>query len=266
MELGDKLKTARQEKGLSQRQLCEGIVTRNMLSLIEHGTAKPSMDTMRLLAARLEKPVSWFLEEDMVISPNQTLMARAMKLWEAGEQESVWVQLKAFQLPDPVLEWQWRYLSFLAGLGAAEKAMAEGKHRYALQLLEEVSRIPHGIPGLERKRLLMLARFPGENLEKIAKSLPSLDEELMLRAEAALGSGDTGRAAALLEAAEDRQDSRWNLLRGRVYVLEKDYPRAAACLEQAEDAYPEICRKLLEVAFREMGDFKRAYEYACKRR
>ena len=266
MDLGEKLRLARQEAGFSQRQLCEGIVTRNMLSLIEHGTAKPSMDTLRMLAARLEKPVSWFLEEDIVVSPNQVLMDRVGKLWEAGERESVWVQLKAFRLPDPVLEWQWRYLSFLAGLGAAEKALAEGKHRYARQLLEEVGQIPHGIPGLERKRLLMLSEIPGENLEEIVKALPSLDEELMLRAEAALSRGDTVRAAALLEAAEDTQSPRWNLLRGRACVMEKDYSRGANCLKRAEGEYPEVCWKLLEEAFREMGDFKRAYEYACKQR
>ena len=34
MDLGQKLKAARLELNLSQRQLCEGIVTRNMLSQI----------------------------------------------------------------------------------------------------------------------------------------------------------------------------------------------------------------------------------------
>ena len=88
----------------------------------------------------------------------------------------------------------------------------------------------------------------------------------MLRAEAALSRGDTVRAAALLEAAEDTQSPRWNLLRGRACVMEKDYSRGANCLKRAEGEYPEVCWKLLEEAFREMGDFKRAYEYACKQR
>ena len=34
MELGEKLLQARQEAGLSQRQLCGDVITRNMLSLI----------------------------------------------------------------------------------------------------------------------------------------------------------------------------------------------------------------------------------------
>ena len=60
MGLGEKLRLARQEAGLSQRALCGGEITRNMLSQIEHGTARPSMKTLQYLATRLGKPVSTF--------------------------------------------------------------------------------------------------------------------------------------------------------------------------------------------------------------
>jgi transcriptional regulator with XRE-family HTH domain len=68
MELGEKLRQARLEAGLSQRQLCGEEITRNMLSLIENGSAKPSMKTLQYLAARLGKAsaifwkkLPWFL-------------------------------------------------------------------------------------------------------------------------------------------------------------------------------------------------------------
>ena len=64
MELGEKIRMARLEAGLSQRQLCGEEITRNMLSLIEHGSAKPSMKTLRYLSGQLGKPMSYFLEED----------------------------------------------------------------------------------------------------------------------------------------------------------------------------------------------------------
>ena len=47
MELGEKLRQARMEAGLSQRQLCGEEITRNMQALIENGTAKPSMKTLQ---------------------------------------------------------------------------------------------------------------------------------------------------------------------------------------------------------------------------
>ena len=75
MELGEKLRLTRLEAGLSQRALCGDEITRNMLSRIENGAARPSMKTLGCLAARLGKPVSYFLEEDTVCSPNQEIMA-----------------------------------------------------------------------------------------------------------------------------------------------------------------------------------------------
>ena len=75
MELGQKLKQARLEAGLSQRQLCGDTITRNMLSQIENGTANPSDATLQALCARLGKPVSYFREE--VPSPNLSLLHQA---------------------------------------------------------------------------------------------------------------------------------------------------------------------------------------------
>ena len=70
MELGEKLKQARLEAGVSQRQLCGEVITRNMLSRIENGFARPSMDTLRQFAQRLGKPISYFLEEEILRQAN----------------------------------------------------------------------------------------------------------------------------------------------------------------------------------------------------
>lgn len=266
MTLGEKLLAARQEAGLSQRQLCGDVITRNMLSQIEHGTAKPSMDTLRYLAHRLGKPVSFFLEEDFVLSPNQEHITKARLAFCAGDFSAARQALQAFQQPDPLLEWAWRHLSFVTALSAAQQALQQGKHRYARQLLEEAGSIGHGIPALERQRLLLLGQVEGSDLTQIAPLLPSLDEELLLRASAALNRGDTARADALLSAAEDWENPRWKLLRGQLLFAQKQYPAAAALLTQVENDHPEICLSLLEICYRELGDFQNAYAYACRQR
>ncbi len=224
------------------------------------------METLRYLASKLQKPVSYFLEEDVVISPNQELMARARENWEAGESGEVWLLLKQFRQPDPVLQREWEYLSFASALEAAKKAMAEEKYLYARQLLEEAAAFARGIPAQERQRLLLLGQIPGVDPAEIAGKLPSLDEELLLRAEAALMEKNTDRAEALLEAAENRDCGTWNLLRGKVLMARKQYDRAAVCLQKAETELPADCVPLLEICFRELNDFKRAYEYSCKGR
>lgn len=262
MELGEKLKTARLEAGFSQRQLCGETITRNMLSQIEHGAARPSMETLRYLASRLGKPLSWFLEEDAAMSPNQALMEQVRQV----PPRQAWLLLKNFQHPDPLLEWEWNVRSFLSALSAAEEAMKEGKIRYAWQLLEEAESFDHGIPELERRRILLLGRISGTELPEITARLPSLDEELLLRAEAALAQKDAERAVGLLAAAQDRENSNYNLLLGQARMQKKEYEAAVMCLKKAERTDPQACLLLLEECFRELGDFKQAYEYACKQR
>ena len=73
-------------------------------------------------------------------------------------------------------------------------------------------------------------------------------------------------SVALLEAAEDREAPDWNLLRGDAFFQEKQYRDAAVCYEKAEQTYPNRCIPRLEQCYRELEDYKRAYEYACKQR
>ena len=84
MSLGEALRQARLEAGLSQRALCGDEITRNMLSRIENGVAQPSMRTLQYLAGRLGKPMSYFLDEQAVVSSNQQVMERARRLYDLG--------------------------------------------------------------------------------------------------------------------------------------------------------------------------------------
>ena len=106
MELGQKLKQARLDAGLSQRQLCGEEITRNMLSLIENGSARPSMDTLTYLAGRLGKPVGYFLEEDAVLSPNQPVMDKARRAFGKGAYDQVLSALKEYRNNDMVFDWE----------------------------------------------------------------------------------------------------------------------------------------------------------------
>lgn len=266
MELGEKLLRARQEAGLSQRQLCGEEITRNMLSQIEHGTAKPSMSTLRYLAARLGKSVSYFLEEDAVVSPNQQVMADARMHYDAGNYAAAAQMLENYRVPDEVYDREWQLLSALTRLARAKEAIGAGKSAYARELLEETIQTNYLAEELERRRLLLLGSLRGQDLEEIANQLPSLDEELLLRGQAAIAAEEWEKAAHLLESAEDRTTPKWNLLRGEVYLQQRQFAQAAWCFHGAEGTCPAETFPRLEKCYREMEDYKRAYEYACKQR
>lgn len=269
MELGKKLLQARQEAGLSQRQLCDGIVTRNMLSQIEHGSAKPSMDTLRALAARLGKPLSWFLEEDALSSPNQAAMEQARLAWQAQDLPAIQSALAQYRSPDLIFDGEKNLLTILALLGLAEKSLAGGMAPYARELLEQAQSVSkhtlYYTPELERKRLLLLARTEPRKKGEVCQLLPSLDAELLLRAEAALEAKQPSRAMALLDAMEGR-DVHWQLLKGRGCLEMGNYREAAQYLHGAENTFPRETARLLEICYRELEDYKQAYFYACKQK
>ncbi len=261
MELGQRLKQARLEAGLSQRQLCGHSITRNMLSQIENGSARPSMDTLMHLAQGLGKPVSYFLEEQTA-SPNQEILLRSRTL---PAQEAL-EQLEGYQAPDPVFDPERYLLEALHCLTLAEAAIEEKRSGYAQSLLDRAkaagSRTPYYTPELERRRLL-LCYGAGAAPEALLPLLPDSTEEFLLRAQGALDAGDTLRCVQLLEASPERTPG-WHLLRGEAAFAQGDHQTAAEHYRQAPQSSRVYAR--LEQCYRELEDYKQAYFYACKQR
>ena len=257
MELGQRIKAARQAAGMSQRQLCGDTVTRNMLSLIESGKARPSMDTLAFFARQLGKPIGYFLEEQAVLSPNQAVMTQAEYALSQGQYAQTLEILKGYQPPDELFDGRKRALEESTCLQLARQVAAQGKKPYALSLLQQA--------GHSRESLLLQYSLQPEKAKELAAALPPITEELLLRAQAALDSGKGGVAAAYLDASEERT-GRWLLLRGRAHMAAGEFSAAAGLLRKAEGEFPGVCLPLLERCYKELGDFQKAYEYACRRR
>ena len=257
MELGEKIRQARLEAGLSQRALCGDVITRNMLSQIENGSAKPSMGTLQYLASQLGKPISYFLEEQAVSLPNQQIMERC----RVAHGRQVLELLAQYQGPDPVFDPERWLLEAITCLNLAKETVSE-KPAFARDLLQQASeagkKTPYYTVALERERLL-LCYLVGMDVDP--GLLPSMDAELLLRAEAAT---TPEQEAALLEAVQNK-DKHWYFLRGKAYEWAEAYEKAAQCYHQAEDGTKEVYAAL-ERCYSHLEDYKKAYEYACKQR
>ena len=264
MELGEKLRQARMEAGLSQRQLCGEEITRNMLSLIENGTAKPSMKTLQYLAGRLGKSISYFLEETAVLSPNQEIMETVRQLYDSGHFSEAEKLLESYQSPDPVYDREKEILWALLRLELAREAIRQERFLYAAEILNLISvETAYFSEALNRQKLLLLGSIPGQ---KVAAQLPSIDGELLLRSEDALSRKNLSRAAHLLEAMEHQEDPKWHLLRGKIYLQQQNWQAAADHLVLAETVFSREVYPLLETCYRELKSYEKAYEYACKQR
>ncbi len=62
-QIGDRIRKARLDSGLSQAQLGAPHFTRAYVSAIELGKVRPAMKSLEFLAAKLSKPASYFLED-----------------------------------------------------------------------------------------------------------------------------------------------------------------------------------------------------------
>ncbi len=216
MSLGEKLRLARQEAGLSQRALCGDAITRNMLSQIENGVAKPSMATLQYLAGRLQKPVSYFLEEFAAESSPLARLGQALEQAKTpADADALWEQCG--DAPD------W----------------------------------------LRRQVILQKARWDPEGALHLVAQLPELDTELLLRARAALSENQAQRAINCLNACEAR-DPAWQLAMGEALLLQENYAQAAHHFHLAEEHYPHRTSEVLEVCYRELEDYQKAYHYACR--
>ena len=256
MELGEKLRLARTQAGLSQRQLCGEEITRNMLSQIESGKARPSMSTLQYLAARLDKPISYFLE-DGDLSPSDTALERARQAYRDG----AYAQALAFSADCRGNTQEQALLEYLCLVALSREALAQNKLPYARQLLEKADHIPciYRTPELERERLLLWLEAGGDG------DIPADDRPLILQAENALNLQDTAAAIRYLDACSG-QNSRWQLLRGKAALRSGDPSSALAYLKHAETDFPKQAIPLLEACCKELEDYKQAYYYACLQR
>jgi len=266
MELGERLKQARLEAGLSQRQLCGDVITRNMLSQIENGSARPSVDTLRYLAGRLGKTVSFFLEEVQAVPHNQQILLQARQ----ADVTAVLGILEGYQSPDPVLDPERWLLEALACFCFAEQVLSEGKPAYAQTLLDQGqlagSRTPYYTGELQRRAVLLACKIRPERAGQLVSQLPDLLPELLLRGQAALDEKAYARSGAVLDAAMPCDDPTWQLLRADAYLGLKAYTSAIPLYLQAEATYPKRAAIGLEHCYRETEDYKSAYLYACKLR
>lgn len=259
MELGVKIRQARLEAGLSQRQLCGTFMTRNMLSLIENGAAQPSVETILYLARRLGRSVAYFLEEEGLSSPNTALMARLREAFAQKEYTQVLKALEEYSAPDGVFDDEAALLKERACLSLAEQAVKEQRLPYARHLLEQVRCEGLYTEDLIQKKWLLETACGG------AQEPDFLDAYLLGRARQLLEQEHAAAAAALLDAAE-AHDVCWLLLRADAYIALGEHASAVALLQQAEAAGAQEAAEKLERCYTALEDYKMAYLYACKQK
>lgn len=295
MTLGQKLRQARQARGLTQAQVVGERITRNMLSQIENDLASPSVGTLEYLASVLGVKLAWLLADEQ----EQAALARTEQLREryrAGDYAG-----GLALAPDGAPDDEQALLLALCAAKAAHHALLCEHFDAARRLAEQALRwngqsfYENSAVSLQMRAVLARCELAenaresdGRESDKnaAAQLQSAVSQYRALYCEQGLGAQyrltmaryylaqrqpeQAERALGAVTDISETDRAEFLILQARVELLRGQYLRAAALLRQtdARGALPkllerELCQSM-ELASREMQDYKTAYEYAAR--
>ena len=141
LKIGKRIKTLRLSLGLTQQQLTDGYMTRNMLSLIESGAALPSLESAEYLADRLNVSLAFLLsDEDETFPKKATSVELVREHFAKGDHVSCLNALEKIADHDFETAYIFAYSAFYRGKELTENGSfkeAEPLLRASLQKCEE---------------------------------------------------------------------------------------------------------------------------------
>lgn len=246
------VRQARLEAGLSLAKVASGVVSRTAIYFVEIGKAKPSMETLRLIAERTGRPLDFFLADPSTIEPRSSAATIEIERLMAGGQLEEALQLGHDMLkrrPSTEVAAHIKQLLALAHLRLAQpregrKLAQEARHYFET-----------------RGDVLMAAECLGH--EASAAYLLE-DPSAMGLARRAL---DLCRS---LKPVPKLTESRLLFVVGSVYVTNRDWASGADLYEQALAAGGVVqdLRRLsliyggLSLCYSELGELNQASHYA----
>ncbi|MBI4277249.1 MAG: tetratricopeptide repeat protein [Armatimonadetes bacterium] len=134
--LGQRIREARKQLGMTQAQLAEPDLTKGFISLVETGRARPSLKSLEQIAQRLGKSVSSFLEDGEPAAGRD--LAVVLKQGEAALRQRRWSEaVRTFQAAAEVTGDAPPAARAALQVGWGEALLHQGQMRHAQERLTE---------------------------------------------------------------------------------------------------------------------------------
>ena len=282
MTLGQKIKQARLDAGLTQKELVGDHITRNMLSKIENDNATPSVKTLEFLAGRLGLSTA-YLMSDLTFSDGTSPdgLDEMRRAYKEGRYEDCISLLQNSQTAGTTDEGY--LLRSLADLAAAREylgALNFEKAKYFADSADYYNK--QGLyysAEIDAEMSLILAECANvlapEEFEENAKEYKRSIEEIsfssrfeIAKAENLCHMGKSAEAKAVLASIDEELPSDFEAKKeyvlGLAFKAEKNYTVACTHLLNAEKLglKTPALHTALEFCFKELEDYKSAYYYA----
>lgn len=282
MTLGQRIRSARIERGMTQKQLVGEHITRNMLSKIENDSATPSVRTLEYLAHRLELPVSYFMADSVYSDGSSPDGLDEMR--KAYKEERYTECIELLEKSKEVSTTDEGYLlRARSAIGAAHKALEEGDVAAAKEYADSADYYnKQGIyysAAVDAEMSLILAEcalkldisefeYNAAEYERAVHAISFSDRYKLDRSEYLICQKETELAVKLLDEvkpADDIMKSRKLYLTGLCRIEEGKFGEALEPLKKAEEiAESTAIDAALEKCYMELDDYKMAYFYASK--
>ena len=282
MKIGEKIKKLRIEKSMTQSELAGNFITRNMLSLIESGSAQPSLPTVIYLAERLNVPPGILVSDD-----NDEYFYRRMSRMEnirrafAAKDYRICLDLCRSLRDDEADDSELDLICAECLLGVAKEEFFRGNLKASVALFDEAcdcaAKTVYNTSHILAESCVYCTYMKGispslyadcADLE-IPHGLAHSDD--FCRYVGMLTMMDNGkRDDVALYVSEDRKKDVYTVhLHAKLEMIGKDHAEARHLLldilnSDERVAFPvmyDVFRDL-EICCRESGDFKGAYEYS----
>lgn len=277
--IGKRIRQLRVSAGLTQEKLCNGFITRNMLSRIETGDARPSLDTLLYLASRLGISPSYFFCADDGQRAQLDKIGRvggARELFSAGRYEKCAALLRGSHDDEE---------AFMLTVSEGRMAVSALDKGAVGSAMVHIQRAEEGLCDTVYLRIELADEL--ELTKKVCKTLcgEALPSSLSVVGTDCILFGAVRRnfllGAALIAEKDISASLVAKLLPERSayrYCLEAALMTEAGQIEKSHEilislknvSHGALCDLMilenLEICCRELGDFKAAYNAAAGRR
>lgn len=271
MNLGEKIKNARKARKMTQSALAGDVLTRNMISRIESGNAKPSLDTLLYISERLGVPASYILSEDtdLFFYEKRKIISQIYEAFSQREYSFCTKKIKSLSRVDDELAYIMTVASFEIGCSAVKR----GSLHTALRYLYDVEKYS----ALTRISTLHITA-PAELYRAVALNIqsPLLEFEESKYKDGAKSFLDFEfYKYVVMDYDYDYTEAIYkNHVEAKKLIEQRKYPQALKLLKESADSLLSenynalILFRLysdIETCCKEMRDFEGAYKYANKR-
>lgn len=282
MTLGQKIKKARIDAGLTQKELVGDHITRNMLSKIENDNATPSVKTLEFLAGRLGLSTA-YLMSDLTFSDGTSPdgLDEMRKAYREGRFEDCISLLENSHTAGTTDEGY--LLRALADLAAARAYRAQLNYEKAKEFADSADYYnKQGLyysAEIDAEMSLILAECANvlapEEFDENAKEYLRSIESISFSARFDLAKADNlcivGKVSEALEILDNLTEldakelqAKKEYVYGKAAAVSGDHKKACEHLLKAEELgmCTNALYSALEKSFKELDDYKSAYHYA----